>query len=670
MGLITKEVWVTVGGPSTKYYEELGYKIPKTKDKKNRMVVVKGTKILVKTEDIFKGSSLLVDAECDCCGNKLQQVKYLNIHFYEDKYYCQKCFNNEYEEWMNFKKWCYTYLSKEEADIIMLKWDYILNKMGPSEVGYGSEGINKKGHWFKCLDHPDHGSELHNINDFTNRRKGSLITCRKCNTLRATHPHLVKFLNNDEDADKYSRGSKTSVPMHCPDCGYEKDFLICTLVNQKFTCPRCSDRVSYNEKFIISLFEQLSLNFKPQLSKTTFEWCSSYRYDNYIYDIDCVVEAMGIQHYEEIKGWNSLKEVQENDKIKENLAKDNHIKNYIILYCRKSEDLKWIKNSIMSRNITRPNQPCLAELLDFKEEDIDWLKAHKDGLKNLVKICCNMWSSGIRNTVKIAGILKSTTSGTVGKYLKQGAELGWCDYDPKEVMANQEYNYKKVICLTTNKVFESLVSAGKEYDIEASSISACCRENCTNITAGKHIETKDKLVWMFYEDYILKTEEEIKNILNNALKTHKFKKQVICLTTNKVFDSGVDASREYNIDESGVIKGCKGIQSFVGKHPITNEKLIWMYYDEYLLKSEEEIKEILNNKQGKIPLHFVKIICLTTGEVFNSQIEASRKYNINNTNISAYLKDKERHKYTGKHPETGEQMTWEYYDKYLQQIAK
>jgi len=658
MGLITKEVWVGLGR-NTKWYEELEYKIPRIKDKKNRMVVPKGTKILVKAEDVFKGSSVLIDADCDCCGSKLLGVKYFNVHFYDGKYYCQKCFNNNYEEWISFKKWCYMYLSKEEADMIMLKWDYILNKIGPDEVGYGSEGVNKKGHWFKCLDHPEHGSELTNLNDFTNRRIGSLIKCRKCNTLRYSHSHLVKYLKNEEDADNLSHGSKVSVPMICPDCGFEREMTIGQLTNQKFSCPKCSDGVSYSEKFLSAMLEQLDLIFIPQLSKTNFDWCNSIRYDNYIENINTIVEMHGIQHYEEIKGWLSLEETQSNDKYKKQLAISNSISNYIIIDCRKST-LNWIKDNIMKSE--------LPSLLNFKELDIDWLKCHEAGLSNLVKISCNIWNNGIRNTTDISNIMKMHSS-TIVRYLKIGTELGWCDYDPKEVMSHREYSYKKVICLTTNKIFESIAKASNEYKVNGSAIASCC---CKTLkTAGKLSDGITKLTWMHYDEYITKTKEEIENIIDNALERSKTNNiKIICLTTNKIFNTITEASKEYNIDDSSIVKGCKGIQSFVGRHSITNEKMVWMYYDEYVLKTEDEIKEILNSKQKKIPAHFVKIICLTTGEIFNSQIEASRKYNISNTGISLYLKDREHHKYAGKHPETGERMTWEYYDKYLQQTTK
>ena len=41
MGLITKEVEVLLHGNTIKYYENLGYEIPREKDKTNKMVVKK-----------------------------------------------------------------------------------------------------------------------------------------------------------------------------------------------------------------------------------------------------------------------------------------------------------------------------------------------------------------------------------------------------------------------------------------------------------------------------------------------------------------------------------------------------------------------------------------------------------------------------------------------------
>lgn len=59
----------------------------------------------------------------------------------------------------------------------------------------------------------------------------------------------------------------------------------------------------------------------------------------------------------------------------------------------------------------------------------------------------------------------------------------------------------------------------------------------------------------------------------------------------------------------------------------------------------------------------IKIICVTTGEVFNSAKEAGDKYNRNRTNITKVCKHKA--KSAGKLPD-GTKLVWMYYDEWLQ----
>jgi len=154
----------------------------------------------------------------------------------------------------------------------------------------------------------------------------------------------------------------------------------------------------------------------------------------------------------------------------------------------------------MNRNADRPNQPSLAELLNLKEEDIDWIKAHEYACCSLVKVACDLWNSGVNSTTTIAKNIGNVKS-TIIKYLKQGAELGWCDYNTtKAIQINnfetQKRQYKKIICLTTGELFNSLKDAGEKYNIHPSNISSCCRRKTKY--AGKHPETEEKMVWNFY----------------------------------------------------------------------------------------------------------------------------------------------------------------------------
>ena len=64
----------------------------------------------------------------------------------------------------------------------------------------------------------------------------------------------------------------------------------------------------------------------------------------------------------------------------------------------------------------------------------------------------------------------------------------WC-------AAGSKANSKKVLCVTTNEEFESASAAGRHYNIPQPNISKCCRGE--RKSAGKHPETKEKMIWRF-----------------------------------------------------------------------------------------------------------------------------------------------------------------------------
>lgn len=313
-----------------------------------------------------------------------------------------------------------------------------------------------------------------------------------------THPYLVKLLVNMDDGFKYSAGSKKKIFIRCYNCDYEKEIEIQSLTNRGFSCPRCSDGISYPEKFMFNVLNQLiGKDFQVQLSKTTLHWCNNYRYDFYINKFNIIIETHGIQHYEELKNyhWQSLGEAQENDKQKEILAINNNITNYIIIDCKKSE-LDWIKKNIMNSK--------LPKLLNFKEEDIDWLKCHEFACSSLVKDICKIWNTNNEDIKKIANMFK-ITGVSVRKYLKQGAKLGWCDYDPieelkKASMKGSKKVSRKVICLNNNYVYNTITEASIRCKIVLSNIAMCCQGKLKS--AGKCPITGKKLKWMYYDEYL------------------------------------------------------------------------------------------------------------------------------------------------------------------------
>ena len=74
--------------------------------------------------------------------------------------------------------------------------------------------------------------------------------------------------------------------------------------------------------------------------------------------------------------------------------------------------------------------------------------------------------------------------------------LEWCS-------AKYNVNYgsrtekasKKVICVTTGKIFKSIAEASKYYNLKGNHISACCKGKLKS--CGKHPITGEKLVWKY-----------------------------------------------------------------------------------------------------------------------------------------------------------------------------
>jgi group I intron endonuclease len=64
-------------------------------------------------------------------------------------------------------------------------------------------------------------------------------------------------------------------------------------------------------------------------------------------------------------------------------------------------------------------------------------------------------------------------------------------------------NAKKVICVTTNEIFDTMLDGANKYHANKKCISHCCRKK--QKTSGIHPVTKSPLAWMYYDEYLEKT---------------------------------------------------------------------------------------------------------------------------------------------------------------------
>jgi len=401
------------------------------------------------------------------------------------------------------------------------------------------------------------------------------------NDIATINPDLIKYFVNIEDVYEYSNSSGKTIDVKCPNCDNVKNMKIYQLYKRGFSCPNCGDGISYPNKFIRNFLDQLNEQYIPEYSP---DWAfikhdnlklnGKKKYDNLLVNRNEVWEVHGLQHYKEgfskiNKNIKTLKEEQENDKIKKELAEKNGFK-YIVVDARYSE-MEYIKNSILN----------LAEIHIYDLSLINWLKCHEYACSSLVKIACDYWSDGINNVREISKIMNLNYQ-TIIKYLKQGAKLGWCDYDPKKEMKingklNGGKNKKSIIQLSLIgeylAEFKSISEAGEKLHIKTSSISICCK----NIN-----KTCKNFRWMYKDDYY-NNMDKIKPI-----KKIKYNSRIVIqldLNYNYInkWDSLHEADRNTGISFKNISLVCQNKR----KHACGFK---WMYkedYDKYIEHKNE-----------------------------------------------------------------------------------
>ena len=337
------------------------------------------------------------------------------------------------------------------------------------------------------------------------------------NDVATTHPHLVKYFKHKEDTYKYSYGTNKKVLMVCPKCGNEKLNSISKLSEKAFSCPKCGDNISYPEKFMFNVLEQLGIDFIYQFTKLNAEWCDKYRYDFYFKynNEEYIIETHGIQHYTKGKSikskWNDLDKTKESDKNKENLAIQNGIKskNYIIIDCRYS-NLEWCKENILNSELNNI----------FNLNNINWEEWNKYALtSSLVEKVGNIKKQHPEFTsTQISKLIKVSIC-TTKKLLHKAMECGFCHYDSKYEFEKTLFDRKKVICLNDMKVFDSISECERFYNVN----------NVWEVCNHRY-KTSQGLTFMYYDEYLTTPKEDIKinfNILYENVKITDLTENII-----------------------------------------------------------------------------------------------------------------------------------------------
>ena len=585
MGIITKEVELKFNFLKhnvRKYYTDLGYV-------KNEDGMIK-----VKTEDLTSGSGQKIEVKCDECGKRyfIQYNCYIKYN-HNGKIYCQNCSNKLFRSGENSPVWNPNKTDEERL------------------IGRHYEGYKQ----------------------FIRRilfRDG--YTCQCCG-INSTKGHRIPL--NVHHLDSYN----WCVEKRIDD---SNGITLCENCHKKFhDCYGYGDNTKEQfEEWIGKPIELLKSEYVEP--KDCEIYCIE---ENKIYTIDefCKEKEVNRQNVRQvcnlnnvnikaIKGYHILYKKDYEKMTKDEIEKylEHGTKRKIIcietnkIYdsiIEASKDVK-ISNGVINAccrgKIHTASGFHWKYLEDYEEHNGIFDFENENKIKRKI-VCVETGEKfdSISEASKKYGISQSNISLCCNGKIETSKGYRWRYLEDYEKMTEDEINNfqkieckKKVICIETNEIFESLTEACKTYNSSSiSSLANCCLGNG---------HTFMNLHWKYLKDYEKMTEDEIKNLLldfGNILN-----RKVVCLETSEIFNSITEASKKFQISYSSIVSCCTNrIYCANGFH--------WKYLEDYEKLSKKEIDEIIKVSRCK------KIICLDTMEIFDSIADAQRKYNVNTISL-------------------------------------
>lgn len=145
------------------------------------------------------------------------------------------------------------------------------------------------------------------------------------------------------------------------------------------------------------------------------------------------------------------------------------------------------------------------------------------------------------------------------------------------------------------------------------------------------------------EFYQQNPEAKQKFVERGIAEIEKMKIPVVCIETGEKFESLSAASKWANIDSANITLYLQGKGKYAGHHPVTKERLHWCSPDEDI----EKLKNKIYN-----------IICIETGDRFETAESAGKYFNIDSSALCKHLNHPEKYKSCGKHPKTKQKLHW------------
>lgn len=239
------------------------------------------------------------------------------------------------------------------------------------------------------------------------------------NDLKTTDPEIASYFISEEYITTHAANTHKKGEVKCPICGRTKFMIPKNLRTQGFGCQYCSDGVSYPNKFIREVLNQLPVS--NIISEYSPDWIKPKRYDVYFeYNMKkYIIEMDGEFHFTEKLGRKPLQELKKIDNYKEEMANNHNIEVIRIESLESSRD--YLKERICSSKVN--------SILDLSV--VDWNKCAEIASSNLLKKACEIYSNTLKSSKDIAEELGLSQS-TIIKYLTKGTQIGLCNYTIQE----------------------------------------------------------------------------------------------------------------------------------------------------------------------------------------------------------------------------------------------
>lgn len=321
-------------------------------------------------------------------------------------------------------------------------------------------------------------------------KKITNVVIKGVTDLWTTRPDVAELLADKEIGHLYRENSDYETEFICPHCHLSSNKNIKNVTSGGFSCPFCSDNISYPNKFMAHFLRETNIRFRAEYTISPY----LYRYDFYfeLNNKKYVVELDGAYGHGEIDTQSKTIEQQIfEDNEKDRIAQEHdHI--MIRLDCKyKNIDNRfdYIKQSF--------NSSLLNTLFNY---DDNLLKSiDKKCLKSILVEVAEKWNDGMHSYdefEKTFGISRPVAR----RYLKRACEINLINLNYEDLLkevrlaSNKKLattKGKRVRCNETGEEFYSLSEAERQTGFNLRNYFSKKYKYCGKLPDGT------KLTWSY-----------------------------------------------------------------------------------------------------------------------------------------------------------------------------